>query len=155
MSVTCIILVALTYNLAFLHHQSPLGTTWWVIIIDFRNTAPSSCATWVHDTDSHLLFLHRNLGVNLLPIGKPHLRRWNIFRCRHHSDYRFWWYHSAHGGDESAHISIHAHRYRSARGYHHQYCSTLVRSCTAQETPAEETIESRSFWKEKEGCWES
>jgi len=28
MSVTCIILVALTYNLAFLHHQSALGTTY-------------------------------------------------------------------------------------------------------------------------------
>jgi hypothetical protein len=44
MSVTVIILIALTYNLAFLHTQSEIGIV-TMVIVDFRNTSVPSCPT--------------------------------------------------------------------------------------------------------------
>ena len=67
MGVTVIILVFLTFNLAFLHRQSPDGTSLSQVLTDITSHATFALrTTGIHDADTDLLFLHRNLRPNLL-----------------------------------------------------------------------------------------
>jgi len=67
MGVTVIILVFLTFNLAFLHRQSPDGTSLNRVLLDMTSHATFAFRTaGIHDADTDLLSLHRNLRPHLL-----------------------------------------------------------------------------------------
>ena len=67
MGVTVIILIFLTFNLAFLHRQSPDGTSLSQVFIDMTSDSTVAfCPTGIHDADTGLLPLHRNLRPHLL-----------------------------------------------------------------------------------------
>lgn len=87
MAVTMIIIISLTFNLAFLRSQSLVGMFHPRKYTNVRNQTSASCPARIHDADSSVLRFHGNLCANLLPSREHHVLGWNLLYCCHNSYY--------------------------------------------------------------------